>query len=631
MKKKIILLLTLIFSFKSSSWGEEKIFILCYEKNFFGELENLLTKNKIRIYHAFAPYGMITSPLDPDLSRHLKEKVKIYTKKIKTLEGIKERGYFYPVYIWNSLQEVESKAKRNINISEDLPPPPNDMLSLPISFIKKVSRVRKAPLSYAPGFFDISEYMIGKVAVGIILPESNGTIDKNSEDWSEYQIQQVYLKIVEGYNFWQEANEKAYLSFYYEIQTVTTSYEPISRYGGPPEEGEEHLWISEVLDKIGYSHSDYFQQVYMYANALRKKFNTHWANVIFVANSLNDRDGAFAPEGSPFALFAYAYVGGPFMVMTYDNNHYGIEYMNAVAAHEIGHLFYACDEYEKSKCSVEHRSGYFNIQNGNHELGGEAEPCIMRGGIDPFLNKNICKYTRGQVGWQDLNHNGIEDILDTLKIYPPSIESKFNEVCIFGSVTLLPPLPNRNSYVHSQGEHPGGRNDITIATIANVNLELEQYNNSSSYYATATDNSFDEPEENYSISIPYSDLLSGPCSLTVSARINPGEVNYPQNATSSFFIPGISIKKEASCDVVLPQGTICYTIFYENWANSTITTCTIKDHLPYYCTYMENSASHEGSAQYFEAEIINSNIIKFSLSSIPPRGVGRIIFTVRVK
>src|SRR4030067_150062 len=41
--------------------------------------------------------------------------------------------------------------------------------------------------SLTPGFYQTSEFMLGSVAVGLILPESDGTIDPNLNDWTVEQ------------------------------------------------------------------------------------------------------------------------------------------------------------------------------------------------------------------------------------------------------------------------------------------------------------------------------------------------------------------------------------------------------------------------------------------------------------
>ncbi len=58
-----------------------------------------------------------------------------------------------------------------------------------------------------------------------------------------------------------------------------------------------------------------------------------------------DADGRFSD-----GYFAYSWVGGPHLVMTYDNQAWGIDRMNQVLRHELLHSFFAFDEYSGSGC-----------------------------------------------------------------------------------------------------------------------------------------------------------------------------------------------------------------------------------------------------------------------------------------
>jgi hypothetical protein len=198
-------------------------------------------------------------------------------------------------------------------------------------------------------------------------------------------------------------------------------------------------------------------------------YETDWALAIFVVDSSNDADNCFA-DGD----FAYAYVGGPFMVMTYGNDNYGIANMDAVCAHEIGHIFYACDEYADSTCSVNCYNGYLNIQNGNHETNGITNvACIMRGGVDPFTNYSICEFTKQQIGWRDTDMDWKHDITDTfptssLNTYFP--DPTDDTTLTYTGSTHVNPYPNSNLYTHAPS-HP--RNNITINTISNVEYRVD--------------------------------------------------------------------------------------------------------------------------------------------------------------
>jgi len=259
-----------------------------------------------------------------------------------------------------------------------------------------------------PGYTETSEYFIGRVAVGIVLPESDGSVDPSTEDWTEDERALVLSEITTALDWWAAREPNAHLTFVYDDGTaapITTSYEPISR-----RYNDQSLWIPEVMGKMGYTSYSYFDQVRKYNNDLRDTYDTDWAFTIFVVDSSNDRDNKFSDY-----YFAYAYLGGPFTVMTYGNNGYGPHNMDAVAAHEIGHIFLALDQYYAAHQSCTRQSGYLGVENQNSQYGNctSDEPSIMRGQTWPYRNGDIDEYARGQIGWRDSDSDGILDPVDT--------------------------------------------------------------------------------------------------------------------------------------------------------------------------------------------------------------------------
>ncbi len=260
-----------------------------------------------------------------------------------------------------------------------------------------------------PDYYQTSEFMIGSVAVGIILPESDGSVDASTEDWTEVERDKVYSEIVAATNWWAAREPAAHLTFVYDdhfSQPIPTRYEPISR-----PQSDQGLWIGEVMAKLGYdSATSYFTRVRDYVNDLRDIYHTDWAFAIFVVDSSNDRDNYFAT-----GYFAYAYLGGPFTVMTYGNNGYGISNMDAVAAHEMGHIFLALDQYSSARTPCTARAGYLDVENQNSRYGmcDSDESSIMRGQVWPFAQGAIDHYARGQIGWWDSDGDGVLDPVDT--------------------------------------------------------------------------------------------------------------------------------------------------------------------------------------------------------------------------
>jgi len=250
-----------------------------------------------------------------------------------------------------------------------------------------------------PASIQTSEFMIGKVAVGIILPESAGA----NENWSSARQDTVIQKITAGCNWWATMGTNAHLTFYYDVhRSVPTRYEPIELASS-----QDSLWISEVLSNMGYSGADTIVQNDNYLNAVRSQLGTDWAFSYFVVDDLNDANSAFSD-----GFFAYTYVGGPRTVMTYNNGGWNIANMDLVAAHEMGHIFWAADEYCQVgySCCDFNSYGYLNIPNSNCAYNNPASVDCMMLDNSPVA---LCAFSRQQIGWKDSNSNGLYDPADT--------------------------------------------------------------------------------------------------------------------------------------------------------------------------------------------------------------------------
>jgi hypothetical protein len=258
-----------------------------------------------------------------------------------------------------------------------------------------------------PAITKPASLMAGSVAVGIILVESDGTVDPSTENWTDDEKQRVFSEIVGALHWWAELEPRANLSFVYDdhfTQPLATGVEPISR----PYLHQQY-WIADTMGALGYGAYSYFSRVRDYNNHLRQIFDTDWAFTIFVVNSFADSDNRFSD-----GYFAYAYLGGPFMVMTYGNDSYGPSNMDAVAAHEMGHIFLALDQYYNATQPCDRRAGYLDVPNQNSQYGPCAsnETSIMRGQIYPFYARSIDSYAAGQLGWRDSDGDNVLDPLD---------------------------------------------------------------------------------------------------------------------------------------------------------------------------------------------------------------------------
>lgn len=269
----------------------------------------------------------------------------------------------------------------------------------------------------APTAWQTSEFMAGKIVVDVFLPESTGS----AENWSPTMVNNVVGEVTAGITWWgltqtQGGRPSAGITFDISFFTpfnsdVSVDFEPIQL-----SQAYESEFITQILGRRGFS-GDHFSAARSYADARRRDKNADWAYTVWVINSFNDPDGKFAD-----GYFAYAYLHGPFAVMTYDNNGWGISQMEVVIAHETGHIFGADDEYWGSPCVNGATYGYLGVANTNCEnsSGYAPEHSIMRG----FISQTAYAYpgnlastsVRGQVGFRDSDGDSIYDPLDTLSL-----------------------------------------------------------------------------------------------------------------------------------------------------------------------------------------------------------------------
>jgi hypothetical protein len=314
--------------------------------------------------------------------------------------------------------------------------------------------------------------MIGDVAVTVIFPESSGSIDLQTETWSSGRRDTCVNEIRAGLTWWEGREPGANLHFnLYTYGSRSTGYEPIGRPST-----DDDLWIGEILTGLGFTSDTWLDQVAALNSYVRDYYHTDWAYTIFVADSYNDSDGKFTDGWS-----AYSYLGGPYLVMTYDNDGWGIANMDYAAAHETGHIFWATDEYDGSP----EYSGYLNVRD------SDGASCVM--------NSNywtVCTATKGQIGWRDTDSDSILDPVDTLpdsalQPYLPN-PTNGNVLTYYGTVGDVP-LPNNNPKYWSSGVA------VSLNTIQAVQYRID---NGSWYDASSVDGAFDERGEEFTFTTP---------------------------------------------------------------------------------------------------------------------------------
>ena len=388
---------------------------------------------------------------------------------------------------------------------------------------------------------DPSEFMIGDVWVTVVLLESDGGVDAETEDWTQSEIDQVKAEVAEGMTWWEDTFHSYpavsplhdlafYIDFTYADSPVETGYEPISRPAV-----NESLWIDDFLDLVGYnSAGSIWTDLNQWNHDQRLAHDTHWAFTAFVVDSSADADGKFTDD-----YFAYAYLGGPFLMMTYDNDGWGISSMGQVIAHEAGHIFYALDEYPGSG-SYNDYSGYYNTQNlnaydDNPSPGSRvdslmAEAARQWGAWNAHVTSPSSSY---MIGWQDSDSDGIFDVLDV----PLTLSGSG----AYDSAEGRYEFTGSSSVQTLQNQNPNGYgHDITTNTVDHVqyNLDGTGWVNGNQY-------------GDYVVSVAQNVSVAGGGEHTIEFRTIFDETGITSNVWSdSFFVsaPSVEVVLQASSD-----------------------------------------------------------------------------------
>lgn len=311
---------------------------------------------------------------------------------------------------------------------------------------------------------DTAEFMLGDVLVTVVLLESDGSIDANSEDWNAQQIADVKSSVVEGLRWWekllelqQSAHHLAFqIDFIFADNPVETGYEPITRRSD-----DHRLWIDDFLDVVGFnSNADQSDDIRAFNHSQRVQHETDWAFTIFVVNSEQDVDGRFAVGGEHSRAFAFA--GGRHFVTTSGRP-------ASTIAHETGHMFWAFDEYSDGK-PYGARRGYYDAQNTNatqdHPSPSDRVASIMDSHTTAFANYDISPSAKEIIGWRDSDHDGVFDVLDVpFTLTGSGAFDKTTGHYHFRGHSTVQTLPNRNS--------SGQQSDTTINRIRTVQYRID--------------------------------------------------------------------------------------------------------------------------------------------------------------
>jgi hypothetical protein len=342
---------------------------------------------------------------------------------------------------------------------------------------------------------DTSEFMIGRVGVGILFPESDGSIDPNRYDWTPALRDSVVRSTIRGLAQWTAfaARRSVPLTFAIEVHAgLATRYEPIDRMAA-----EEDNWIQDVLTGyLGYK-SDATTLAYDAANGVRSRLGASWGALLFAVQDDSSSTGQFA-DGA----ISHARLGGPYFVTPVKNGGSALQgaTLDTYIEHEMAHMFWALDEHLPSTgwwaCSL--KTGYLNVQNSNSLVpaagycGTPPVQCLMKGNYPDGL----CIYTQGQVGWADGDQNGVPDLIDTRPAcFPDSDQVNAlagSSIHLHGHALEIP-LGNQNPNEFFAGD------SISIATIDSVRYSI---NGGTMVPVPAEDGAYDSGREYFTVTLP---------------------------------------------------------------------------------------------------------------------------------
>ena len=314
---------------------------------------------------------------------------------------------------------------------------------------------------------DTGEFLLGSVAVTPVFFESNGVIDQESQDWVSEEIDAAIAKIVEGVTWWSDTLDTLEtvhsLDFVFDnqfaLEPFETSYEPIDR-----ESNDFNLYVGEFLVAEGLGNVSSIEEgMKLFNSRQREQLGTDWAFTVFMVDSSDDPDGRFLPGG--YFQTAFAYPGGLFVVSPSSRP-------ASTIAHEMGHIFWAKDEYPGG-ASWTDRRGYYNTQNlnaaDNPTPGFTQEDSIMRGGIalgNAYSANESPESTLAMLGWQDTDNDGIFDVADVpLELTGEGYFDATSSTYYFVGSASAVPLRNQNS--------SGPQSDITLNRVSQLQYRLD--------------------------------------------------------------------------------------------------------------------------------------------------------------
>ena len=271
---------------------------------------------------------------------------------------------------------------------------------------------------FGAGPYDTSAYMAGEIRVNVVLFESNGAIDPDTENWTKDEIDRVVGHVRNACSWWEEMwKRKKFvgelhftLDLKYAETPFQTSYEPISHGAFR----DDRLWIGEFLNSLGYT-GDKTRMLYRFTADTIEKNDADFAFNIFIVKADNDRDHYFSDNYRSYTLGRQSEGVSDTYILTAYSRPYDW-YSSQSFAHEMAHIFGAADEYP-GQGNYNERAGYYGVQNTNAPDGNPNRNAIVPSLMNSSISTAFERHTTSpqsleMVGWRDSDGDGIIDVLD---------------------------------------------------------------------------------------------------------------------------------------------------------------------------------------------------------------------------
>jgi len=322
---------------------------------------------------------------------------------------------------------------------------------------------------YVSSYSQNNAFMAGDVGALCVFIESGDNYrlregERYVEDWKTVNENTIYSDVknsifndisvgvgnwfINQYDrFIPENDERHPLTFEFFREDVEIEYEPAyyTTYTGMNK--DDDLWIDDFMDEFSEIKDRTFRSISDVCEYYRDVEDKDWFYVIFIINDYELNEHNMNVKAENDARHAderlkeheldlipshWTYTWEDFIVLSF--YHWKIYKMDTVAdpiVHETCHIFGATDEYVIASRCGDKGDSVLRIPNLNHENcdSDNTVDCIMGNNRssqyyeevlrNAFLNEYFCKYSAWQIGWRDLDCDGLIDPLDE---YPFEID-----------------------------------------------------------------------------------------------------------------------------------------------------------------------------------------------------------------